>query len=92
MDIACITRVHKDQEEHDFFIKQNNNAELFVVDENCFRVKCCLWVFKGIIKFSLIQIKAENDSKFKIRVSVDGGILLIDSAQLDLFEQEAFHV
>jgi hypothetical protein len=86
MDITMITRTHKTKEEHDFFIQQNKNTDLFIVDEGCLRIKCYFWIFKEVIKFAFIQISAENDHKFNIRVSIDGELLLIDSAQLDLFE------
>ena len=81
-----IIRTHKAKEEHDFFIQQNKNTDLFIVDEGCLRIKCYFWIFNEVIKFAFIQINAENDFKFNIRVSTEGELLLIDSNQLDLFE------
>ena len=86
MEIKKIVIEHNSQEEHDAFIKRHPGAQLIIKDEDCLRIVVYFYIQLGVISFSLVQIKLENDSLFDVSVSIDGGIILYDRNQLDLFE------
>jgi hypothetical protein len=85
MHIAYSVISHLTLEERDQFIRNHPGTQLIVMDEDSFDLEVYFYIQLGVIKFSFVQIKSENNYRFEAVQSVDGGILLIDKAQGDLF-------
>lgn len=86
MEFKKMVIEHSTQEEHDAFIKRHPRTQLIIKDEDCLRLAVYFYVQLGLISFSFIQIKLENESLFNVATSIDGGIILYDKTQTDLFE------
>lgn len=72
-------------EERDRFIGNHPDTQLIVMDEDSLDIEVYFYLQLGVIKFSFVQIKSENNYRFEAVQSIDGGILLIDKAQGDIF-------
>jgi hypothetical protein len=72
--------------ELDDFVKKLPNDQHIVVDQDCLRLHCYFRVFNSNTQRATVQIKEENENMFDVKPSIEGGILLIDKAQMDLFE------
>lgn len=80
-----------DHEELDEFITRFPDSQHIVIDEDCLRVRCYFRVVASNTRRATVQIKEENEQLFDVKPSVDGGVVLINKAQVDLFETEPVH-
>jgi hypothetical protein len=86
--MKCLARsiiTYNSQEELDRFLRNHPSTQLIVMDKNSLSIEVYFYIQLGIIKFSFVRIKPKNSSRFEATQSIDGGILLIDKAQVDLF-------
>lgn len=79
------------KEELDDFIQEFPEIQHIVMDEDCLRVRCFFQVVGGSTRRATVQIKEENEHLFDIKPSVDGGVVVINKAQVDLFEEDPIH-
>jgi hypothetical protein len=78
----------KNQEELEYFLKINPDTQHVIMDENCLRLRGFYQCTNGSIKIAFIQIKEEDEASFIFKPSVDGGVVVIDKNQTELFESE----
>jgi hypothetical protein len=77
-----------DLEKLEHFIKKYNKVKYVVADEDSTRILYLQKDYLGKIRDAFIQIKKENESIFHFRPCIDGGIILINKNQSNLFEME----
>ena len=82
----------KNQEQLDIFVNMSPTSQHIILDEDCLRLHCYYRISEGNSKRYSVQIKEENESMFDVRPSTDGGIMLINKNQVDLFEEEPVNV